>query len=284
MYIFLAIVSLISVIYLTILFLKKCPVNCFLRPPNSKRSHDFKEIPRIGGLIFISVNLMMIFFITPLPAYLSWYSKALSVIFCLGILDDIFSLNWKIKMFVQLIVGILLFNTLQATIHNIQLFTVILPLNTLFFPFFIIWFLGTMNAVNLIDGFDSLAAGVMCILCTGLAITGLFFKAPTFVWINILYISVLLGFLWHNKYPAKVFMGDCGSLCLGFHLAVSPFMLFFLNSTQILDFSPFIIMTTYLIWDTVRVMIVRITKNKSPFLPDRNHFHFILLDSTKKTI
>ena len=76
----------------------------------------------------------------------------------------------------------------------------------------------------------------------------------------------------------KIIFG-LGHLNHGYNLLSS---LFFLNSTQILDFSPFIIMTTYLMWDTVRVMIVRINKNKSPFLPDRNHFHFILLDSTKK--
>ena len=89
----------------------------------------------------------------------------------------------------------------------------------------------------------------------------------------------LLGFLIFNGRPAKFFMGDTGSLFLGYILAVMPLLFYIsdINYQKILDLTPFIIISSYFIIDTLRVIFIRLKNKRNPLKPDNNHMHHDLL-------
>ena len=133
----------------------------------------------------------------------------------------------------------------------------------------VFWFLGMVNAVNLTDGLDGLAAGLVCLSIIGAGVFG-------FMSFQLMIGVALLVFLFFNRFPAKVYMGDCGSLFLGYHLAVTP-LLCFLSVSSSFSLIAYLMMGTYFIWDTVRVVLLRIMLGGNPFKPDQKHFHFVLL-------
>ena len=102
----------------------------------------------------------------------------------------------------------------------------------------------------------------------------------TFIYINVIILAALLAFLHYNQKPAKFFMGDGGSLFLGYHLAVMPLLFITMNNgiSNIIDMTPFILLSTYLIADTIRVFILRLREGGNPFNPDRLHLHFQIYD------
>lgn len=140
-----------------------------------------------------------------------------------------------------------------------------------------------INAYNLIDGVDGLA-GTLALI--GSACFGVWFFINGHIGEAILAASLagaLLGFLYYNMAPARIFMGDTGSLVIGLILAVMAFRLvelnahskvFSLNSPTVFAISLLIIP----VFDTLRVIVVRLIKRKSPFLPDRNHIHHRMID------
>ena len=107
---------------------------------------------------------------------------------------------------------------------------------------FIIWFIGIYNAVNLLDGLDGLAGGFLFILSVGLSIT----QIGVFSTYNGIFAIIILSFLIFNQRPSKLFMGDAGSLFLGFHVAVLP--LLYSESIQLyesISMTPFILLSSY---------------------------------------
>jgi len=148
---------------------------------------------------------------------------------------------------------------------------------------FLFWFIGITNSINLIDGLDGLAGGFMLLISSAAVILGYITGNIIFTYINILFTASLLAFLHFNQKPAKFFMGDSGSLFLGFHLAVLP-LLFSLNLNSIalaIDITPFIFLTSYLIADTFRVFSTRAIHGKHPLEPDQLHFHYQIYNQSK---
>jgi len=142
------------------------------------------------------------------------------------------------------------------------------------------------NAFNLIDGIDGLA-GTLGII--GAFTFGLWYHYLGMSQYTILcsaLIGSLLAFLWFNKTPAKIFMGDTGSMLIGFIMSLLAMK--FIESVRVLPrehaykiLSVPVFTCTVLIvplFDTLRVFIIRMSKGKSPFHPDRNHIHHILID------
>jgi UDP-N-acetylmuramyl pentapeptide phosphotransferase/UDP-N-acetylglucosamine-1-phosphate transferase len=142
------------------------------------------------------------------------------------------------------------------------------------------------NAFNLIDGIDGLAGSLGIV---GAFTFGLWFHFLGMTQYSILcsaLIGSLLAFLWFNKTPARIFMGDTGSMLIGFVMAILAMK--FIESIRILPKDhPYKILSvpvftcTILIiplFDTLRVFLIRMSKGKSPFDPDRNHIHHILVD------
>lgn len=251
--------------------------------PNERSSHK-TPIPISGGLAFgLVIILAQIAF-----AFFFWDKKSsimvlgLSVINVLiltvGLVDDLLNLKAREKLLLQLLISILLYVVGFRIDILTNPFGSDLNLSYLSFPFTIFWFLAISNAVNLIDGLDGLAAGITLISSVILCLVGLLAQNPLVFYLSIILVGGNLAFLKYNFYPAKIFMGDSGSLFNGFNLAV-------LSVTGVSQFKGVTAMTIALpvvvmlfpIMDTIMAMVRRIRKKKSIFVADKDHIHHKLL-------
>ncbi|RAP27551.1 hypothetical protein DID74_00160 [Candidatus Marinamargulisbacteria bacterium SCGC AG-333-B06] len=250
-------------------FLLKWVPNGFLDQPTSVRKRHVTAIPCVGGIAFVIAILLMAYIFDFLSVHYLWYACGGSLIFLLGLLDDRWGLPWYVKLFTQGFIGVSLFLFLNGAGDLSFLFGVFLEYSYLHIFLWIFWFLGMVNAVNLTDGLDGLAAGLVCLSVIGAGVFG-------FMSFQLMVVAALLVFLVFNRFPAKIYMGDCGSLFLGYHLAVTPLLFSFSVSTSF-SLIAYLMMGTYFIWDTVRVVVLRMMLGGNPFKPDQKHFHFVLL-------
>jgi UDP-GlcNAc:undecaprenyl-phosphate GlcNAc-1-phosphate transferase len=190
-----------------------------------------------------------------------------TLIMALGLIDDIWKLDYRVKFFGQFIASLILiiYNIRIEFISNVSL-SVILT---------ILWVVGITNAINIIDIMDGLAAGVATI--AGLAF--FFISLPTEkIYVNFAALALAggcLGFLRYNWQPARIFMGDCGSLFIGFILAAISLGESYTTINNIGLFAPFLVLGIP-IYDTLLVIFFRMLKGKSIFAGSLDHFAFRL--------
>ncbi len=254
--------------------------------PDEKRKIHDRKVPNVGGVgvffgFVVSCGLAICNFI---PDYFTIMTASLIILFFIGIKDDILVIDWRKKLAGQILAGGLIvfaggiyvpgLDGLFA-IYNFPQYT-----GMLFSVFAIIII---TNSFNLIDGVDGLA-GTLSLIAS--AVFGTWFILGGHYSEAIILFSLtgaLAAFLFFNFEPAKIFLGDTGSLMIGFILSVSAFRLMQLNPDTayvslarpaIFAFSVMIIP----MFDTLRVIIIRILKRRSPLKPDNNHIHHNLLD------
>jgi len=248
----------------------------FMDHPNERKIHDV-PIPRMGGIAFAPMIIILGWFLFNTSGMYTWYFLGAIGFFILGAIDDFYTITWRIKLPIQVFIGLLVVFQFFPYIETVFFFGKILPFSKLILiGFFLLWFIGITNSINLIDGLDGLAGGFMLLISSAAVILGYISGNFIFTYINILFTASLLAFLHFNQKPAKFFMGDSGSLFLGFHLAVLP-LLFSINLNSIastIDITPFIFLTSYLIADTIRVFSIRANRGKHPLEPDQLHFHY----------
>ena len=254
--------------------------------PDERKVHK-AVIPTLGGLgIFAGFILATLMGVPPNDAGgLQYFIAACLVIFFLGIKDDILVLSATKKFIGQLIsAGIIIrFAGIQITsMHGFLNIQELPHMASIFLTLFTI--IVITNSFNLIDGIDGLAGSLG--LLTSL-VFGLYFFENGLLMYAVMALSLsgaLLGFLIFNFSPAKIFMGDTGSLLLG--LLNSIFVIKFIsiaNDPNInipLESAPAIGFAILIVplFDTLRVFSLRIFNRRSPFSPDRNHIHHFLLD------
>lgn len=242
--------------------------------PDRRKVHS-APVPRLGGLgILVGFGAAVIFTGAGKEA-VSFFAAAV-VIFSVGLIDDLKNINWKYKMAGTIIAtsitvfygGIVLddLGDLFGT-GNIRLGLLSVP-----FTFFCV--IGVVNALNMIDGLNGLAGGLSVIMLGALAFFAYLSGSAAFVYVAVALIGALAGFLVFNYPKGSIFMGDSGSNLIGFALAISSIALF---RTE-LPSEPMIpvVILSLPIFDTVRVMVGRMRKGKSPFYPDKTHIHHIL--------
>jgi len=256
------------------LLLKLFGKNFALAHPSFRKKH-LKVRPQIGGLVFGPSLLIVVWYLNLAP---HWYILGGGISILLGTIDDNCHVPWQIKFITQLTLAIYLSLIFWGRFENITFYNFSFSISQIGLLFiFLFWFIGIYNAVNLLDGLDGLAGGFMLLLCLGLSLFG----AGNFDTLNIILAIILLGFLVFNQRPGKIFMGDAGSLFLGFHTAVLPLLL--LETTPLvntLNTTPFVLLVSYLIADTTRVFFTRIISGKSPMTADTIHFHHIILQNS----
>jgi len=270
-------------LWLSKFFLRYVDPTMFLDKPTVRKLHD-DPVPRFGGIIFGLVILVLGSYLIGDATHYNWYFLGAAAIFLLGAVDDYWTLSWKIKLPVQVAIGLFLSVQFLGDISEIVFFGHTLVFNNiLLISVYLFWFIGIMNAVNLIDGMDGLAGGFMLLTSFAAIIIGLINDAHVFVLLNAIYLGSMIGFLHFNQRPAKFFMGDTGSLLLGFHMAVLPLVFHssIVPESTSLVITPFIILSSYLIVDTTRVFFVRLRKGQNPLEPDMNHLHHIMFRSSK---
>lgn len=255
-----------------------------------ERSSHIKKTPTLGGVaIFASTLISYFLWENPDEGQLIHLSiSAIVMLFFLGVKDDILVLSPKKKMIVQIAASGLVVILADLRIeHLFGIFGINEVPYVLSLPLTVFVFIALINAVNLIDGIDGLMGGIGMIAG---GMFGLWFYLNGHYALACLAASMagsLIGFLKFNySKTSKIFMGDTGSLIVGFLLTMFAVKFIQLNIQYRFDpkasFSAPILAIVVLIvpiFDTLRVFIVRLKDKKSPFVGDRSHLHHILIDS-----
>lgn len=294
-YYFIAFISALLVSYLvTPLVIKLANKVGAIDVPNDERRVHKVPIPRLGG-IAIFLGFIAAFIIT----FAGFKAKAphglliemagvligTVIIVLTGYFDDIKPLSAKRKFLIQVLAAIIVIGS-GVTIERLTN-----PLHFLFremsstielgiwsYPLTLIWIVGVTNAINLIDGLDGLAAGVSTISSITLFVVALFNIQTPIAILAIALAGATIGFLPHNFNPAKIFMGDSGSLFLGYMLSVISIMGVLKSAAALSILVPVFAMGIP-IFDTFFAMLRRILSGRSIAEADKGHLHHRLLDA-----
>lgn len=243
--------------------------------PDTRKVHE-GVIPRSGGIAIVLGALVPLLIWWPDEKLLRALMLGALVIFVFGVMDDRNGLNYRWKFFGQLLaVAIVIAAGLRIEVIPFMGIDPVSPWISI--PLTAIFVVGVTNAINLSDGLDGLAAGTSLVALA--AIAWLFFEsqAVPLALVTLATIGGVCGFLRYNNHPAVIFMGDTGSQFLGFVTAVLAIILT-QRTNPALNPALLLLLLGLPILDTLTVMVWRIRSGKSPFLPDRNHFHHRLLD------
>lgn len=237
------------------------------------RSHHKNVTPRGAGIgILLGVMVSDILLLNGLVYSHITTFLAIFIVFIIGVLDDHRDANPKTK-FIVIFIAVLLLAVDDITIHTLgRIFGYELALGWFAIPFTMFAVAGFTNALNLSDGLDGLAGSLSIIILSSLCAIGYENNDYFIVSTSLSFIAAISAFMWFNWNPAKIFMGDSGSLTLGFVIALlSIKALAYIQPTSILFIAAIPII------DTVVVMVRRKRNGKSIFAPDKFHFHHILL-------
>ncbi len=243
----------------------------------SSRSIHTKPTPRGGGIVFIGVMIIsiMLFYIDIYKNF-SATLLALVIIWITGIIDDIHFASPKFK-FASIAVATLLLSYNGIVIESVSHFantTISLGVFTLPFTYFAI--AGYTNAFNLIDGIDMLATITAIVISFFLLYLGYTYEDKIVFTTSLILLEVLVGFLVFNTPPASIFMGDSGSLSIGFILSI-----LFIKSLSYIPAVAVLYFGALPIIDTLVSMLRRYIDTHPLSKADRCHLHHILLQVTK---
>jgi UDP-GlcNAc:undecaprenyl-phosphate GlcNAc-1-phosphate transferase len=246
-----------------------------LDKPDFRKVHT-QPIPRMGGLAIYAGFLLAVLASVHINRELFGILLGGTVILAVGIMDDLKPMPAKVKLFGQILAACvpMLFGVRIEWLTNP--FGGMIYLEYLSIPLTVLWVVSLTNTVNLIDGLDGLAAGVSTIA----SVTILLMAAQQNFWTVAILMSALagsaFGFLQHNFNPAKIFMGDTGSMFLGYMLAAVSVLGTVKSAATIALVVP-IIALGLPIMDTAFAIIRRFNSGKPIFKPDKGHLHHRLL-------
>jgi len=203
------------------------------------------------------------------------------LLFIVGLADDLTSLSYRFRFLVQLIITFVLTYYGDVRIESLNgLFGIYeLPyFVSLFFSMIVAIFI--INSFNLTDGLDALATTLGVCILSSFAVLFIMDNDFYHAALTLSGVCSLLAFWFYNRPPAKIFMGDCGSLVIGFIIAYCAIKLCNTPIDSSGTINPVFILCilAYPSVDTLRVFIVRVLSGKSPFSADRNHIHHLLVD------
>ena len=251
-------------------------------PKDERRMHH-KPIPRLGGLAIFAGFMASILLFVDIRLNPQMQSILLGAVIIveLGVVDDIMALPAKLKFVVQIVAALIpaLNGVSIQALSNPNIFSpnAYWVLNWLSVPITVLWIVGITNAVNLIDGLDGLAVGVSTISCVTILVVALLVSEPNVALIVAALAGACIGFMPYNLNPARIFMGDTGSLLLGYVLAtVSVLGLF--KFYAIVTFVVPVLALAVPLSDTLFAFCRRILHGQSPFHAARGHFHHKLMD------
>ena len=249
--------------------------------PEKRKMHPI-AIPLMGGLaIYLSFGIVSLIYLGVMGAVpeagqaYAGLMAGTAMILAIGLYDDVRGAKPIIKFAGQIVAALMV----VAMGGGVTLFTNPLggsmQVGWLGVPLAVFWIVGVTNAINLIDGLDGLAVGISAIAALGMfavAAGNSAFVAS----ISIILAGSALGFLRHNFYPARIFLGDTGSLFIGFTLAVTSMYGSYKATTATVLFLPIIVLGVP-IFDTLFAIVRRARRRVSPFKADREHIHHRLV-------
>ena len=250
-----------------------------LDTPNERKIHE-QATPRFGGVaIYLSFLFTILVFVEFSREVRGILAGGL-VVFVVGLLDDLYGLSPK-KKFAGEISGVVV----TMMVGHLYIFNlgnlfgfgeIVLPF-WLAIPFTIFAVVGVTNAINLIDGLDGLSGGVSVIALVSFMLLAFHDGLSDVMFLCAALTGAVIGFLKYNTYPARIFMGDAGSLNVGFVLGSLAVFLSQAPRSTVSPMVPVVVLGLPVI-DAIWVMVRRLMKSKGPFTSDMTHVHHKFLD------
>lgn len=251
--------------------------------PDNKRKIHHHVMPSMGGLaIFISFLIGYMLFAPKTTQMLAILIGGFIIVIT-GMIDDIKPLPIKAKLVGQLAAAIIIAFYGNILLDDMRIFGMQFEFGILTYPITIFFIISIINAINFADGLDGLAAGTSSIYFVTIAIIGYIMNklGGLDVILCLIMLGACLGFLMYNFSPASIFMGDTGSMFLGFIISVVA-LLGFKTATITSLIIPLLVLFVPIL-DTILAMSRRLIKGKSIGTADREHLHHQLLKTTKST-
>ena len=269
--------------------------------PDARKVHTM-PVPRLGGLSFFPVILMSMFLVIGFRLYFwdvnvsglsfnmlyeyLFLFVGMTLLYLVGVCDDLVGVGYRYKFAVQIAAAFLLVlsgNWFDSFGGLFGIYSVPVWVGVPFTVFIVVYI---TNAINLIDGIDGLASGLCCIALSVLSV--IFFLRGQYVYalLAICTLGILMPFWCYNVFGNanrghKLFMGDAGSLTLGYVISFLIIHMSVTNEVSPTLSNPYMVIafSTVLVplLDVIRVVLHRLCEHKNPFLPDKNHFHHKLL-------
>lgn len=256
----------------------------FLDPPGRHKRHK-KPVPLVGGaVLFVALwgSVLLVFLVFPgtfagQADSLPFLFGGALIVFLVGLSDDLTPLSAWTKLFAQVAAGLVLYlgglsiNPLSVPFlgsFDIGQFSILIT---------VVWVVLLTNAVNLIDGLDGLAAGVSLIAAATMAVIGLLYQAGPVVAFACALAGFLAVFLFYNRYPARTFLGDSGSLQIGYYFAVVSLLVPVKTFTAAALYLPLMALGVPLLETTISISR-RLMAGRNVMKADRRHlFHYLAL-------
>jgi UDP-GlcNAc:undecaprenyl-phosphate/decaprenyl-phosphate GlcNAc-1-phosphate transferase len=256
------------------------------RPDASRKLHS-RATPLGGGIAVLFAALVGLLTIGLLegkalldapwlnPLQSIGFAIAALAIVALGLLDDVVTLRGRQKLLGQIAIAMILVST-GTVMRRLDVFGMAVELGPLAIPFTVLWLLGAINALNLIDGADGVASTVGAVICAGLSANAFMLGHHLDAWISLSMTAALTAFLVYNKPPAKIFLGDAGSMLIGLVVGVVAIWSS-LKEQAVASLSvPFALLAIPL-FDSAVAILRRWLTGRSIYTTDRGHLHHILL-------
>ena len=254
--------------------------------PNARKVHK-KPIPRLGGLGIYAGFLLGYMLFGIHSVQMNAVLIGSFIILIIGIFDDIKPVPAKYKLLGQIIGASIIPLYGGILLKDISAFGLYLDFGIFFYPITIIFIVAIINCINLIDGLDGLSSGIASIYFLTIGIIAILLNNSS--GLDVILTFIMLGstlrFLLHNFNPAKIFMGDSGSMFLGYIISVIALLGF--KNVTLTSFIVPIFLLAIPIMDTLFAILRRIINHKPLGEPDKNHLHHQLLNlklSQKKTV
>ena len=274
--------------------------------PDARKVHTM-PVPRLGGLSFFPVILMSMFLVIGFRLYFwdvnvsglsfnmlyeyLFLFVGMTLLYLVGVCDDLVGVGYRYKFAVQIAAAFLLVlsgNWFDSFGGLFGIYSVPVWVGVPFTVFIVVYIIVVYitNAINLIDGIDGLASGLCCIALSVLSV--IFFLRGQYVYalLAVCTLGILMPFWCYNVFGNanrghKLFMGDAGSLTLGYVISFLIIHMSVTNEVSPTLSNPYMVIafSTVLVplLDVIRVVLHRLREHKNPFLPDKNHFHHKLL-------
>lgn len=246
---------------------------------NKRTVHKF-EVPRIGGYaIYLSSLIGMVIFLKTDPQ-INAILIAGFLVFFIGLFDDVHDLSPKIKLVVELIAALIVILYGNIYLKGFDFLPASWP------PIIpgsitVLWIVGITNAINLIDGLDGLSSGISIIVLFTISITSLTSGRTDIASLSLVLAGAIMGFLFYNFHPAKIFLGDCGALYIGFMISVISLLGFGYNVSTFFTLGAPIVVLMVPIMDTLIAIVRRKVNHKKFSEADRAHLHHNLMFKLK---
>ncbi|MBR9831432.1 undecaprenyl/decaprenyl-phosphate alpha-N-acetylglucosaminyl 1-phosphate transferase [bacterium] len=254
--------------------------------PGNRKIHQ-QSTPLVGGLAIFTAFTIVAFFHSSLLLTILIYQQsfiALALIFLMSIYDDRFDLSAKLRLLIQIAAAFLVTHSGVRIESMFGLFGIHeIPL-AIQYIITILVLVGSTNAFNLIDGIDGLAGSIGLVTTLLLAGIALSLNQQRIFIVCLTLSATLIAFLKFNLYPAKIFMGDAGSMTLGFLLTTLSIILLQAAMQHTNSQSIFILIASGLlvpVIDALRVFLKRFSKGYSILAADKSHLHHLLLTNKK---